>query len=414
MKNVIKFFGIITLVTVIGFSMIGCNLPQGQEFPSEFRGTWERNYTSAYTNTLTFTSNTLRDSTQDYYWELKSVSGNVYTLKYGDTSYSINIQYVNGNLVFGADNTSGEHDWQGEWRKLTNGGDSDNGDNGGDSGGGIIPTIIIRNNTGYDIWYSYIKPSTSTDWGGDIGPTWADGESKTITLSQPLSVQRVYDIRLRSPSGGYTFVKYGVTISNGMTIIFTTSDLNDGSNLPTITIKNRSGKNFDSFHIKPSSSSVWNTSFGGISNNNDGTVTIPIPPSNYTVFDIQMRSSNPTNTYTRNNVSIINGITLIFTSADADNPTIELPVIVIENNTGYTLSYSWIKSSTSASWGSDIGPTWQDGDLITVTLPQYLYAQSVYDIRLRQNSSSGYMFTKYNVFVSEGMIVTFTTGDLEP
>jgi len=32
---------------------------------------------------------------------------------------------------------------------------------------------------------------------------------------------------------------------------------------------------------------------------------------------------------------------------------------------------------------------------------------------IRQNSSSGFMFTKYNVSVSEGMIVTFTTSDLE-
>jgi hypothetical protein len=294
-------------------------------------------------------------------------------------------------------------------------GDGDNGGNGGGGGGGTNPTITIRNSTGYTLSYSWIKPSTSTNWGSDIGPTWQDGESKTVTLSQPLSIQRVYDIRLsqNSGGGGYNFRKYGVTISNGMTITFTTSDLNDGSNLPTITIKNRSGKTFDSFYVKPSSSSDWGTSFGSTSNNNDRTITIPIPPSNYTVFDIQMRSSNPTNTYTRSNVMVSNGMVLTFTSADADNPTVELPVIVIQNNTGYTLSYSWIKPSTSTNWGSDIGPTWQDGESKTVTLSQHLSTQNVYDIRLRQNSSSGFMFTKYNVSVSEGMIVTFTTSDLE-
>jgi len=198
-----------------------------------------------------------------------------------------------------------------------------------------------------------------------------------------------------------------------MTITFTTSDLNDGSNLPTITIKNRSGKTFDSFYVKPSSSSDWGTSFGSTSNNNDRTITIPIPPSNYTVFDIQMKSSNPTNTYTRSNVTVSNGMVLTFTSADADNPTIELPVIVIQNNTGYALSYSWIKPSTSTDWGSDIGPIWQDGESKTVTLSQHLSTQNVYDIRLSQSSYGGFMFTKYNVSVSEGMIVTFTTSDLE-
>jgi len=309
----------------------------------------------------------------------------------------------------GSDDTNGDNPGGND---DVNGGSGNGG--GGGGGGGTNPTITIKNNTGYKLDYSWIKPSTSTNWGSDIGPSWQDGESKTVTLSQPLSTQSVYDVRLRqSSSSGYMFTKYGVVISNGMVITFTTSDLDDGNNLPTITIKNRSGKTFDSFYVKPSSSSDWGTSFGSTSNNNDCTITIPISPSNHTVFDIQMRSSNPTNTYTRSNVTVSNGMVLIFTSADADNPTIELPVIVIQNNTGYKLDYSWIKPSTSTNWGSDIGPSWQDGELKTVTLSQHLSAQSVYDIRLRQSSSSGYMFTKYNVSLSEGMIVTFTTSDLE-
>jgi len=82
-------------------------------FPSEFRGTWERAYQSVYTNTLTFTSNTIKDSTQSFYWDLQDVSGNNYTIKTGSTTYTIYIKYENGNLNFGVDNTSGEHDWQG-------------------------------------------------------------------------------------------------------------------------------------------------------------------------------------------------------------------------------------------------------------------------------------------------------------
>jgi len=118
MKNLTKLIGIIAFLAVIVFSMVGCDLPK-TEFPSEFRGTWERDYVSVYSNTLTFTSDTLQDSTQSYHWELKDVSGNSYTLKSSnsDFSYSINIKYENGNLVFGGDNTSGEHDWQGKWRK---------------------------------------------------------------------------------------------------------------------------------------------------------------------------------------------------------------------------------------------------------------------------------------------------------
>jgi len=89
------------------------------EFPPEFWGTWERAYQSAYSNTLTITSNTIKDSTQSFYWELQAVSGNNYTLK--STSYgtvgTIYIKYENDNLIFGVDNTRGEHDWQGAWKK---------------------------------------------------------------------------------------------------------------------------------------------------------------------------------------------------------------------------------------------------------------------------------------------------------
>jgi len=146
-------------------------------------------------------------------------------------------------------------------------------------------------------------------------------------------------------------------------------------------------------------------------------VTILIPPSSYTVFDIQARSSNPTNTYTKNNVTVSDGMGIYFTSADMDNPTIEMPVIVILNSTGYTISGIYIKPSTSASWGSNL---WEysslsDGVSRAFTLSQHLSAQSMYDIRLTQNySGGGFEFIKHNLTVTEGMFITFTTDDLQP
>jgi len=276
----------------------------------------------------------------------------------------------------------------------------------------INPTITIVNNTGYTINGIWIKASTAVHWGNNVGSWLQDGQSQTFTLSQPLSVQNVYDIRLSG--GGFNFSQYGVTVSNNMTITFTTAHLDDGSSLPTITIQNRSGQSFDTFRIKPSASSDWGQGFGWIGNNSDMTVTIPIPPSNFRVFDIQMTSSNPTNTYTRNNITISDGMALMFTSADADNPTIELPVIVIQNNTGYTIQSVWIRPSGSDNWGSNLGSWLQDGQSQTFRLPQHLSAQNVYDIRLAQNwNGGGFNFIKHNLTVSEGMVINFTTGDLD-
>jgi len=325
-----------------------------------------------------------------------------------------------GGCDFSSDNGTNGKDPGGNNGNNGNNGNDPGGGNGGNSGSGINPTITIKNSTGYTISGIYIKRSTETQtWGYNLYEyrSLSDGSSREYTLSQPLTNQSVCDIRLSQNSNGegYNFRKYGVTISNGMTLTFTTSDLNDGSVQPKITIKNRSGKNFNSFYIKPTVISDWGTSFGSITNNDERSVTILIPPTNYTVFDIQMRSSNPTNTYTRSNVTVSNDLVFTYTSADADNPTIELPVIVIQNNTGYTISGIYIKPSTSTSWGNNLYEyrSLPDGSSRAYSLSQHLSSESVYDIRLTQNSNaSGLNFTKYNFTVSEGIIVTFSTSDL--
>jgi hypothetical protein len=304
------------------------------------------------------------------------------------------------------------------------GSDDPNGNENENNGGGSTttnPKITIRNNTGFSISGIWIKPSNSTDWGSNLlgYSSLSDGGSKEYTFSKPLSTNSVYDILLSQGSigggysGGYNFRKYGVTISNGMTITFTTSDLNDGSDLPTITILNRVGVSLNDCYIKPSTSSDWGRNFSSISNNDSRSVTIPIPPSRYTTFDIKTSSTNPNNTYTKTNVSISNGLVVIYTRADADNPLTGAPVIVIQNNTGFSIGGIWISPSTSSSWGSNLWnySSLSDGELRTFELS--LPMSSQYDIRLRQSASSGYIFLKNNVAVSDGMIITFTGSDLE-
>jgi hypothetical protein len=300
-----------------------------------------------------------------------------------------------------------------------NGGNTQGGDNTPSGGAGTIKEITIKNNTGYIINNgALIKPSTSTDWGSNILYSGIpDGQSLALTLSQALSANNAYDIKLGSPSGN-TFTKYKVTMSNAMTLTFTNNDAYDESNFPNITIQNRTGVNFDAIYIRPSSvpetSSDWGKNYGGLSNNSDESISIPIPLSSYTAFDIQMRSSNPTNTYTKKNVTISDGMIVTYTGVDSDNPLTGSPVIVIQNNTGYIINNgAWIKPSTSTDWGSSIlNYGVPDGQSQTFTLSQSLSTNNVYDFQLKA-SSGGNTFTKYNVTVSEGMIVTFNVGDLE-
>jgi len=297
------------------------------------------------------------------------------------------------------------------------------------SGGGIayiISELTIKNNTGYSINGIWVKPSTSTDWGSNLYgySTLSDGGSRKLTFSKPLSATNGLDIQLgtnSSISSGNQFIKYKLTGSNGMTVTFTSSDLTDGSNLPSITIQNRTGVNFNAIYIRPSTmpdeSPDWGNDYGSLSNNNDKSISIPIPSSSYTTFDIQMRSSNPTNTYTRKNVTISNGMIVTYTSSNSDNPLTTSPIIVIHNNTGYSINGIWIKPSTSTDWGSNLYgySTLSDGQSRTFTLSQSLSANSV-DIRLSTNSSltnsSANVFIKYSVTISNGMIINLTISNL--
>jgi hypothetical protein len=200
-----------------------------------------------------------------------------------------------------------------------------------------------------------------------------------------------------------------------MTITFTASDFDTGQhNIPTISIQNRTGVNFDSVRIKPSISSDWGSNFGTVSNNAQQSFTIPIPPSNFTIFDIQTSSTNPTTTYTRNNVTLTNGMVLTFTSANRDTPISGRLVIVIQNNTGHFINSWWIRPSGSTDWGLADWVFLNDGESRTHSFSPTVTTGSSFDIRLSTNQfATGYNFIR-SVTVSEGMIVSFNASDIEP
>jgi hypothetical protein len=285
-------------------------------------------------------------------------------------------------------------------------------------------TITIKNNTGYTIGDYYndnfnIKPSTSSDWGSviSLGGGISNGESRAVTLPPLISNNGIYDIRVRSSYG--FFSKYNITITNGSSINFNSSDYDDGSQNPKITIQNLSGTNFNSIYVKPSSASDWGVSLGSVYNNStSSSIALPFRLAYFSIFDIQVRSSSPDNTYTKNNVSVSDGIVVIFKPNDTDNPSLINPVIIIQNNTGYTIGDYYndnfnIKPSTSSDWGSviSLGGRISDGESRAITLAPSIISNNTYDFRIR--SDYGF-FIRSNVVISYGMTITFNTNDLAP
>ena len=121
MKNFTKLFGIIVFLAIIVFSMVGCELPKDSEFPSEFIGTWERDFQTSYTNTITFTLNTLKLSNQANHWILVDVSGDTYITEQSnnrDWKSTEVIKLVNGKLEIIDDfNGNNENNLNGTWKK---------------------------------------------------------------------------------------------------------------------------------------------------------------------------------------------------------------------------------------------------------------------------------------------------------
>jgi len=130
MTNKKILLGMLVLALALGMFFIGCDdgtneddvkptlVPIEPKFPSGFIGTWKRDDSP---NTLTFTSTTLKSSSQAYFWNLTGVSGDSYTHSPSDDpSYTstITIQLVSGNLVISGDSGTGENNWNGTWKIL--------------------------------------------------------------------------------------------------------------------------------------------------------------------------------------------------------------------------------------------------------------------------------------------------------
>ena len=87
-------------------------------------------------------------------------------------------------------------------------------------------TISIANETGYEVHYVYISPSSDDNWGSDkLGSdeVLRDGAFRRFSLP-PLNVTRTYDIRIVDLDGD-TYTKMGVTISPNMIIRFVFDDI---------------------------------------------------------------------------------------------------------------------------------------------------------------------------------------------
>jgi len=130
MKNKSIFFIVISIITFV--TIEGCASVKPVESPSfspDIFGTWERADQSMGWHTLTFTSTTLKASNQSGYWNLKSISDDVYYIGVGEGAdelmgtihLTLKGDYLNIIDAYDMQNSdvwSGtEDDWTGAWKR---------------------------------------------------------------------------------------------------------------------------------------------------------------------------------------------------------------------------------------------------------------------------------------------------------
>ena len=91
-------------------------LDNGIIFPSGFIGIWKRDN---FDNTLTFTSNSIRSSSQEGSMILFDASLDLYTLinSNNEKAFIITIRLINDNIEIRGGTGSGQGNWSGVWRK---------------------------------------------------------------------------------------------------------------------------------------------------------------------------------------------------------------------------------------------------------------------------------------------------------
>ncbi|MCL1827656.1 MAG: serine protease, partial [Candidatus Cloacimonetes bacterium] len=187
--------------------------------------------------------------------------------------------------------------------------------------------IKIYNNTGYTIYYVYISPSSSDQWGSDLLATKVILDERVFTATIPnYSALTLYDVRvIDSDNDSYT--KRNIRLNINQTVEFTILDLDIESSYPlsassdrNIRIINSTGYAAKSVYISPSDMTIWKTDILEGNLLRDGhfiDITLPVTIKETEFYDIRLIDTD-NDTYTLWNVSVSRNRSIEFLMSDLD------------------------------------------------------------------------------------------------
>ncbi|MEZ0396578.1 MAG: hypothetical protein ABWK53_09150, partial [Anaerolineales bacterium] len=222
-------------------------------------------------------------------------------------------------------------------------------------------TLVLVNNSGVDIWYVYISPTTETTWGDDWLGSDIIPAGSTYTFSNITPGN--YDLLAVDSNQNPVASQMGVSLTGQYTWTVTAQGGGGGGiggGDATLTIINNSGVTIFYAYVSPSSSPNWGEDvLGAYTIENGGSFVVSgIVPG---VYDLKVEDSNHNIIETAMGVTISGNVEWTVTGQGGSGPagggqsggqagTVTLNIV---NNSGRDIFQLYLVPQNSANWGPD-------------------------------------------------------------
>lgn len=230
---------------------------------------------------------------------------------------------------------------------------------GGSTQGGGPRGVTFTNKYGEAVYYLYLRPHGSTDWGADrLGSSNAlsNDEAVTIEVAEMANGTCVFDVRGTDLSGNDLVVAQNLNFcqSNAWTIDPRSTG---GGSSSTITLTNRYGETIYYLYFRLSGTSDWGADRLGSSNalSADEVVTIDLPEvaNGNCVFDIRGMGLDSREMFViaRTNLCENRSVDIIRTGGASGQGNTS--TITVRNQSSETIYYLYVAPAGSNQWGDD-------------------------------------------------------------
>lgn len=238
-------------------------------------------------------------------------------------------------------------------------------------------TIRVENNTGATIFYLFARKAGTTDWGNDLmqsDQTLQNNGNVKINLADFSTTNCRFDFKGTDLDRTQETVIRNVNLCNAKTVRFSSSrnaspvpntdnSNNNANEDNAITVENNVGETIFYLFARKAGTTDWGNdrlpSDKTLSNNSDVTVIISELSRSNCRYDVRGTDLNKTKEFIVRDVNLCNAKTVRLMASNAIITTAttsvsdEAHAIGVENQSGETIFYIFVRKTGESSWGDD-------------------------------------------------------------